>query len=388
VSSFGLVLRNLKRNRFRTMLTILGVGIAILAFVFLRTVLTAWQVGAENAAQDRLGTRHKLSWIIPLPKRYIDVVRAQDGVEAATYANWVGDRDLRNEDVFFAVMAVDPESYLQVYDEILITDAERDRWLGERRGALVGDVLARKLNLRVGGRITLTGTIYPGRREYIVAGIYRAARRSIDRSQFLIHWDFLNEQLPPERQDQIGWIVARVDEPSRVGAISTALDRGFEERDVPTLTMSERAMNVSFLGMASALLDAIEYISIIILAILLLLLGNTVAMGVRERRTELAVLRALGFRRWQVVLMIVTEGMGLGLFSGLLGLALSFPLVELMFGRFVEENFGGFIPYFRIAPATYALAAGLALLLGAVAATIPAWGTWRMSVTDALRKVA
>ena len=123
------------------------------------------QVSAFNEEVQEAG-----AWVFGgglVPPSSATVVRAQDGVEAATYANWVGDRDMRNEDVFFAVMAVDPESYLQVYDEILITDAERDRWLGERRGALVGDVLARKLNLRVGGRITLTGTIYPGRREYI-----------------------------------------------------------------------------------------------------------------------------------------------------------------------------------------------------------------------------
>lgn len=389
MSFVGLVLKNALRSKLRTLLTVLGVALAIVAFVFLQTVLTAWKAAAEHAAQDRIAIRHKLSFVISLPKRYIDVVRGADGVEAATWANWVGAKDPNRPDQFFATLAVDPESYLEVYDELSITDTERRAWLEDRRGALVGDVLARNLGLEVGDTITLSGTIYPGDHQYNVSGIYEATRRSIDRSQFLIHWDYLNESIDREDdRDQIGWIVARVSDSDRAADISAALDRDFRQREVPTLSMSERAMNTSFLGMLSALLSAVEIISGIILLILLMILGNTMAMGVRERQTEFAVMRALGFRPRHVVAMILGEGVAVGLLAGFLGLALAYPLVEMGIGRFMEENMSAWFPYFRIAPRTYGLAVGLALALGLVAGALPALRTSRLTVTSALRRVA
>ena len=387
MTTFQLITKSALRNRFRTTLTIFGVALAILAFVFLQTVLTAWYVGAEYAAKDRVATRHKLSFVIPLPKRYIDVVRSTDGIEAATWANWTGAKDPRNPDNFFATLAVDPESFLEVYDEIALDSEARKRWFEDRRGAVVGDVLARNLGVGIGDRITLKGTIYPGDFEYNIAGIYKATRRSVDRSLFLAHWEYLNESLPERDQDKIGWTIARIDDPSRTSTISAQIDRTFEEREVPTVTMSERAMNVSFMGMLSALLAAIKVISFVILLILVMVLGNTVAMGVRERRGEFGVLRAIGFLPKHIAGMILGEATTVGLMAGLLGLLLSYPLVELGMGRWLEENMSAYFPYFRIAPETYALALVLSIVLALVAAAIPASGAHRMPVTDALRRV-
>src|SRR5262249_46576794 len=160
------------------------------------------------------------------------------------------------------------------------------RWFEDRKGAIVGDVLAKKLGVKVGDKITLQGTIFPGDWQFNIDGIYTAKRKSVDRSQFLFNWDYMNESLAERRKDQIGWIVTRIDDAGRSAAISAAIDKIFDEKDVQTATMSERAMNLGFMATVSALLTALDIVSIIILLIMSMILGNTVAMGVRERTTE------------------------------------------------------------------------------------------------------
>lgn len=380
--------RNLARNKFRVILTVLGVAIAIVAFVLLRTVIAAWEVAAEYAAKDRIGTRHKVSFVMDLPHRYIEEVRRVRGVKQATFANWFGGKDPNDPSNFFATLAVDAESFLEVYDEAVITPEERQRWLEDRQGAILGDVLARRLGVEVGDRVIIAGTIYPGNWEFHVSGIYRATRKSIDRSQFIFHWDYMNESIPVELgRDRIGWIISRVDDPADSAEVSRRIDRVFENQDVQTLSMSERAMNVQFMAMFDAVLDALDWVSLIIMLILLMILGNTIAMGVRERTNEYGVLRAIGFRPHHVSLFILGESMLLGLLAGIAGVALSYPIVELGMGRFLEENMGGMFPYFRIPWEVYLISIGLALALGTLAATIPGWLATRRTIVDSLRRI-
>lgn len=381
-----IALRNVTRNKFRTTLTVIGVAVAIVAFVMLRTVVAASSIAVDFAAKDRVASRHKVSFVMSLPRHYIDTLRSIRGVRAATWANWVGAKDPRDPDNFFATLAVDPASFLVVYDEVSVPAAQREAFVHDRQGALIGDVLARKLGVKVGDRITLEGTIYPGTFTYNVSGIYVATRKSFDRSTFLVHWDYMNESLPEARRDQIGWMIARIDEPRHAADISQLIDRTFENEDAQTLSMSERAMNLSFMGMFSAVLSALDVVSIILLGILLMILGNTVAMGVRERTNEYGVLRAMGFLPRHVVLFIVTESILTGALAGALGLAVSYPFVQLGIGRWLEENMGGMFPYFRIDPTSAAAAFGFALMLGAIAAVLPAWRASRLTVTDALRR--
>lgn len=385
---FKMAMRNVFRNRGRALLTILGCAVTILAFVLIRTLLAAWSVGADYAAKDRIATRHKVSFIVQLPKKYIDDVRGTPGVTKATYMNWFGARDPRRPDEFFANMAVDPRSFLEVYSECSLSEEDKARWLGDKQGAILGDVLARKLGVKVGDKITLEGTIYPGDWEFHVSGIYTATEKSLDRSQFLFHWDYMNDALPAGRKDEIGWIAARIDDPKRSASIAAAIDKKFEERDTQTVTMSERAMNLSFMAMVSALLKALDIVSIIILLIMMMILGNTIAMGVRERTREFAVLRAVGFRPGHIVGFIVGEALFLGLLGGLAGLGLSIPIVEWSMGRWIEENMGSWFPYFRIDGATKGLAMAAAVGLGLLASLVPAFGAGRLKVVEALRRVA
>jgi putative ABC transport system permease protein len=258
----------------------------------------------------------------------------------------------------------------------------------DKNGAIVGDVLARQLNLKVGDRLTLEGSIYPGNWTFNIAGIYTATRKSIDRTTFWFHWSRLNDTLPEGQRDQIGWITSRIDDPGRGPAVSAAIDRMFDERDMQTATMSERAMNLSFMGMFAAMLTALDVISLIILFIMTMILGNTIAMGVRERTREYAVLRAVGFEPKHIRLFVVGEAVALGLVAGAVGMVLAHPIVELGLGRFLEENMGGWFPYFRVEARTYALATAFVVGLALAASIVPAVRAGRLAVTDALRRVA
>jgi putative ABC transport system permease protein len=301
--------------------------------------------------------------------------------------NWFGGKDPKNEKEFFGTMAVDPTSFLEVYDEIELPQDQAEKWREDRQGAVVGDVLAKKLGWKVGDRVTLAGTIYPGDWEFRIVGIYTAKRKSVDRSTFWFRWDYLNDSVPPRMQDQVGWVAARVDDPGRSAQISQEIDRKFEERDVQTLTMSERALSMSFMGMFSAVLKAMNVISIVILFIMTLILGNTIAMGVRERTHEYGTLRAIGFLPRHLAMFVLGEALTIGALGGAVGLAFAYPFINNVLGRFIEENMGGIFPYFRMAPATAVLAFILALAFAAAASALPAYRVTRLQVTDALRRI-
>ncbi|MBX3217838.1 MAG: FtsX-like permease family protein [Labilithrix sp.] len=384
---FLIAARNLKRSWFRTTFTVAGAAVALVAFIMLRTVLWAWNAAAEYAAQDRIGTRHKVTFIMPLPLRYADDVRAVPGVTQATYMNWFGGKIPTQPDEFFANMAVESKTFFDVYDEMVVSPEDKARWLTDKKGVIVGHVLAKKMGWKVGDKVILEGTIYPGDWEFMIDGIYKASRKSIDDSQFIFHWDYLNDTLTGEEKDTIGWVTSRIADSSRSADISKEIDRVFDERDTQTVTMSERAMNVSFMAGFSALLTALDVVSIVILGIMLLVLGNTIAMGVRERTKEYAVLRAIGFEPWHVRFFVIAEAATLGVVSGAVGVGVAYPFVNNVLGRAIEENMGAMFPYFRVEPSIAALAVGIAIVLSALASLIPSIQAGRVSVTDALRRV-
>lgn len=383
----GLAARNVLRNRFRTGLTVLGVAVAVIAFVLLRTVITSWNIAAEYSAQDRIATRHKQSFVITLPLRYVDNIREVKGVKDATWMNWFGGKDPKTPDEFFANFAADAKSFLTVFDEVQLPEDQKAKWLEDRQGAIFGSSLAKKLGLKVGDRYTLSGTIFPGDWVFNVDGIYTSTRKSFDQSSMIFHWQLVNETLQGKQRDQVGWVATRVDGAGQGAEVSAQIDKIFDQYDAQTLTMSERAMNLSFLGMFSAVLKAIDVVSIIILLILTMILANTIAMGVRERTTEYGALRALGFTPGHIRYFIIGESITVGLIAGLIGVGVAWPLVNNGMAAVIEENMGAMFPYFRIEPTTIVVALGLALALGALSGLVPAIQAGRLSVVNALRRV-
>jgi putative ABC transport system permease protein len=384
----GLAVRNLSRNRFRAALTVLAVAIAIVAFLLLRTVLWAWTAASQYAARDRVVTRHKVTFVMSLPKHYVDEVRRAPHVRAVTWADWFGGKDPRHDTEFFNTLAVDPATYFTVFDEMRVSADALETFQHDRRGAIVGDVLARKLGWSVGDTMTLRSGLVAGDLELRIDGIYTATAKSVDRSTLVFHWEYMNDSVPAVRRDTVGWIVSRIDDPSRAAEVGLQIDRLFDDRDTQTLSQDEHSFNASFLGMFSAVLKALDVISGVILLILTLVLGNTIAMGARERTSEYGVLRAIGFRPGHIVLWVVTESFVMGALGGALGALVGWPFINLVMGRVVEETLGAFLPYFHLEARTAALGVAVAAVLGATAAAIPAWGASRLRVVDAVRRVA
>lgn len=382
--------RNVLRSRFRSVMTVLGVAVAILAFVMLRTVLSAWTMAAEFAAKDRVVTRHKVSFIMALPGKYLDEVRQIEGVKSAAASNWFGGKDPKHPNEFFGSMAVEPRAFLNVYDEIEVPAEQRDEWFQNRTGAIVGDAIAKKMGWKVGDRVTLQGTIFSGDWQFQISGIYTTSRKSMDRTSFFFHYDYLNEWVKknmPLGADSIGWVTTRIERGESPAEMAKVIDQHFDERDIQTMSQDERAFQTSFLGMISAVLRALDVVSVVILLIMMLILGNTIAMGVRERTHEYGVLRAIGFLPKHLMLFVFGEAAAIGAVGGALGLLISYPIVEGGMGRFLEENMGAFFPYFQISPATAVLAVVLALLLGLLAAALPAYQASKLDVVGSLRSL-
>jgi putative ABC transport system permease protein len=382
-----LAIKNVSRHKGRTALTALGIAVAIVLFTLMRTFVLSWTGAIEHAAKDRIGTRHKVTFVMTLPKRYVEDIRQIPGVSQVSWMNWFGGKVESRPSEFFGTIATDPESFLQVYDEIIVDQAQAEAWKNNRQGALIGDRLAKQFGWNVGDKVVLSGTIFPGNWEFIVEGIYTAERRSVDRSTFWFHWDYLNEAETTRVKDQVGWIVSRVDDPKQSGAISRRIDKLFDERDIQTLTMSEKAMQQSFLGMISAVLTAIDIVTLAILVIILLILGNTIAMAVRERTVEYGCLRAIGFRGKHIAAFVVGESITIGLLGGALGLLMSQGLINGLLGPALEENMGGFFPHFRLPPQLIGIGLAIAAGLAVVAAALPAYQASKLKVVDALRAV-
>lgn len=382
-----IAVRNVLRNKLRTFLTLLGVTISVVTFILLRTMIWSWTASAEQAAQDRIGTRHKVSFIMQLPRRYVEEIRQVPGVKQVAHASWFGAKDPNHEDDFFGTIAVEPKEFLEVYNEIKVPADQVQAWEQDRQGALVGDVLAKKRGWKIGDKVVLAGTIYPGNWEFHISGIYTADSPTVDRSTLWFQYKYLDESRPQRLQDQVGWIMARVDDPGRAAEIAKAVDKKFEERDIQTLSMSERALQASFLGMVSAILKAVSVVSVVMMAIMGLILANTIAMGVRERTHEYGVLRAIGFLPKHIMVFILGEGLFLGCLGGVIGLAASYVLVQKALGPALEENMGAFFAFFRVTPELALLSFVCAALLGLLAAIVPARTAAKLEVISALRRV-
>jgi len=380
-----LVLKNALRHKLRTALTVVGIVVAITAFGLLRTIVDAWYAGANASSSARLVTRSSVSLVFPLPLTYAQKIRQVDGVQAVSWMNWFGGVYITERN-FFPQFAVDPASFLDMYPEFILAAEERKAFLTDRQGAVVGRKLADQYGWKVGDQIPLRGTIYPGTWTFNLRGIYDGIDKSTDQSQMLFHWDLLNEKIRkiyPRRADQTGLFVVRLKDPQQAAEVSTAIDATFKNSLAETLTETEKAFQLSFVAMTETILLAIQAVSFVIVIIIMAVMANTMAMTARERGPEYATMKALGFGNGYVAGLIFAESMGIALAGGLLGIALTFPLAA-----WFADAMGSLFPIFFVSEQTVAMQIGAALIIGAVAAGLPAWRTARVRIIDGLRAVA
>ncbi len=379
--------KNMFRRKGRTILTMIVIAISVLIFCLIRTALVGWESGADDASQDRLASRHKVSFTMNLPLKYITEVRSVDGVAAATYANWFGAKDPLKRVPFMAGFAVDKDSFFEVSKEMSVDPQQLAEWKETKNGVIIGDVLAEKLETGVGKMLKIESDIYPGDWEFKVVGIYTPNKRTVDRMSMIMRWDMLNDD--PRNawgKDRIGWMMVNIKDPSAGATVSKAIDRKFDEMDDQTLTMSERQFQLGFIGALSAILKALDYVSLFILLIMVLIVANTIAMSVRERTHEYGVLRAIGFSPAHIIGFILGEAMLVALAGGLLGVLLVFLIINKVVGPALEQG-GGLFAYFHAPGWLMGLALAIAMIIGLVAGVIPAIRTSRSRVVDALRRV-
>lgn len=326
-----LLVKNALRHKLRTVLTILGIGIAVMAFALLRTVVGAWYAGVEVAAADRLITRHAVSFVFSLPYSYGDQIRRVDGVKDVTYAVWFQGiyKDARDFKNFFPRMAINPENYFKIYSEFVIPPEQFEAFRKERNACVIGVATAKQHNLKLGDVIPIEGDIYPGKWEFVVRGIYKGRDKNTDQTQMFFDWKYLDEALKKEgstRSGHVGWYGISVNNPRDIVRISSAIDAKFKNSSAETKTESERAFNQSFVSMYSALFTAMNFISFVIIGIILLVLANTMAMTARERTVEYAVMKTLGFNARHLTGLIAGEAIFIAFIGGIVGLALAYPL--------------------------------------------------------------
>jgi putative ABC transport system permease protein len=380
-----LLLRNTLRHKLRSLLTVVGVGVAVMAFALLQTVVTAWYAGVEASAANRLITRHAVSFVFPLPLAYRDRIAQVPGVNEVTYAIWFSGVYV-DKNQFFARLAVDSDTFFDVYPEFLIPPEEFEAFKRERNACVIGIDIANRYNLKIGDIMPVEGDVYPGQWEFVVRGIYHPRDQTTDPSSMMFHYNYVDERVrqeAPHRAGQIGWYIVRIDDPDSSARISQDIDDLFANSRAETKTETERAFQQGFLSSASAVITAMNIMSFVIIGIILLVVGNTMVMSARERSHEFAVLKALGFSGRQLFLLLTGESMILSIAGSALGLLVTIPAVE----GFQSALPKGWFPVFYIKPETIVIGAIAGLAVGFIASLIPLRRVLTTRIVEGLRYV-
>ncbi len=376
--------RNMWRNRLRSLLTIAGIAVAIISFGLLRTVVDSWYAGAELAASGRLITRNAASLAFPLPLSYGERIRRVQGVDQVTWANWFGGIYI-DEKHFFPQFAVDADSYFKVYPEYVLDDPQRIAFEKDRRGVVVGSKTANKYGWKVGDQVPLRGTIYPGVWSFTIRGIYHGRDDKVDTSQFLMHWDYVNENVKailPSLADKVGIFVVNIKNPSNAALMSQAIDSVFRNSLAETRTETQKSFQLGFISMVDTILLAIQTVAYVVILIIMAVMANTMAMAARERTREYATLRALGFNQAFVYSLIVGESLSMAVVGGGLGVLLTFPLAKGFFSV-TRDMF----VVFEVTSTTIILQIAASLLIGLMAALAPTINSTKIKIVDGLRAV-
>ena len=376
-----LIWKNVWRRKVRTTFTLLSIFIAFLLFGILMTIRTAFSLGVDIAGLDRLILIHKVSLIMPLPVAYKARLQQVPGVQVATHQTWFN--GIYQEPAnFFANIAVEPESFLQIYPEFKLPPDQVKAWLADRQGAVVGSDLAQRFGWKVGDRIPLTGTIWQPKQgmtwEFNLVGIYDADE-AIDKTQFFFRYDYLDENRA-QGEGLVGWYVVKIADAKQSVALSRTFDEMFANSSAETKTTTEKGFVESFakqIGDIGAIMIAI---SSTVLFMFGLVLASTMAQSVRERTSELAVLKTLGFSGGAILALVLAESLFIVLVGGGLGLALAWLFVQ------GGDPTGGMLPIFVLPGRDIAIGAALMASMGLLAGAAPAVGAMRLRITDALRR--
>jgi len=338
----------------------------------------------EVAGAERLMMIHKVSIIQPLPLSYANRIKPVEGVTDLSHGSWFNGiyQDPKN---FFATMAVDPESWLRIYKEFTVPEAQKQAWFANRTGALIGVDLAKRFNWKVGDRIPLISPIYRKRDgspwEFTIDGIYDATAKGVDKTQFFFHYRYLEETMrDTPMAGLVSWYVIQVADPSTADRLALQLDAQFANSPAETKTATEKAFVSDFAKQIGDIGTIMMAITAVVMFFILFVAGNAMAQSIRERTNELGVLKTLGFKDGLILGLVLVESCVIALVGGGLGLGLAWLIISQ------GDPTGGFLPAFYLPPADVIVGGAIILLLGIGAGLLPAFQASRLKIVDALRR--
>ena len=383
---FHLIWAALFRRKTRTILTLVSIAAAFLLFGMLDAVRTSFdQAGKSANGAQRLQTGSKLSFIDTLPQGLSEQIATVSGVKSVAYSNWFGGayQDPHNQVFTFAVS----DNYIDQYPEVKVSDEARKSYLETRTGVLVGEKLMEKYHWKVGDQIPLQSNIFPQQNgsknwTFNIVGVLHPAEASVGfyGQIILMHWKYFDDSvLKGYNNGRVGWYVTRVNDVNQADRVAKAIDALSTNSDHETRTQTEAAATASWMKQLADIGLIVGSIMGAVFFTLLLLTGNTMMQAVRERTSELAVLKTLGFSDNSVLAMVLAESILLVLLGGLVGIALAALLIPG-----VSASSGGMLNLPTVGASSWLLGIGLMLVIGAVVGAIPAWRAMRLNIVDAL----
>jgi putative ABC transport system permease protein len=385
MSLLKLSLRNAARSPARSWMTVLAVAISLLCFVVLRAVSSGWTQQVAQTPIDRVLVHHRMGWGRSLPVNYRDDVAAIPGVKRVLGASWAALTLEAHPRLRFDAAAQDARAFVDMHEEVVAPSSEKEAFVADRTGALASRELAEELGWHTGDRLRFKSAGSSRDIELTLSGIFDSRRHGWGRRAIYFHWAYFNERLVGPQRDRVNMIVAQVENPADGARVARLIDEHFAQHDDQTQSEEDRAFINQLVARFGAILDALDLISTLVLGVVALILGNTIAMGVRERVKEYATLRALGFQPIHIFGSVLGEAAALGTLGGLICLAIGYPLVGAGLGRILKEQAG--FPEIHVSPDIAGVAVGLGVVLGVLAALVPARGMLRRDIVDGLRQV-
>jgi putative ABC transport system permease protein len=379
MNSVSLLLVNFRRKRVRSILTLCSLAIALFLFGLLAVIHAAFYKSVEVAGIDRLVVQNRTSLIMPLPYSYKERLAKIPGINLVTFGTWFGGV-YQTERNFFPQFAVDVDTYSDMFPEFTIPPEQCKAFIEDRQGCIVGRKLAERFNWKIGDRIPLKGTIFPGSWEFNLRGIFDGRSSSDDTSQFWLQYKYLEER-SEFINGLVGWYYVRIDDPDRAVEISRAIDLEFENSAYETKSETERAFTAAFVRQFGDIKLLILVIGGVVFFTLLLITGSNMAMSIRERTSEIGVMKTLGFGNTRILFMILAESVLIAVSGG--GIGLIFAKLFTLRG----DPTGGMLTYFYLDTKNICLGLMAAILVGLAAGIIPAVQSMRLKIVDALRRV-
>ncbi len=377
----------------RTMLTVLGVGIALLLFCFLEAVLAAFNAGVEMSDASRLIVQHKESIAFQLPMAYRALIGRIEGVAGVSAATWFGAVSQEPEpggevrERFFAQFALDMDEYLRLYPEVRIPPEQLAALRNDQMGCLLGAKMAERLGKKVGDRLVLRSTIWAQRNgstiwEFNVRALYTTDSPTFDQTMMFFPWKRFDEARQ-FGQGTVGLYFVGISDPTRGAQISAAIDDRFANSPHETRTMTEKAFNLQFIGTLGNFQLLLRSIGGTVMLTMLLVSANTMMMSARERTRDMGILKAIGFSDGTVFLLLIGESLSLCLLGAVVGVGSAWLAANVLHFNPKPD----FFPIFYLPPESILAAVGIAALTGLISGFVPAVTGMRLKATEALRSV-